>query len=192
VLADNIQDATYEKLQAMIPKDRIVRLNYGSGGITFLHAALMVKDAPIAGETVVYFVEDDYIHTAGSLQKLLEGLHIDGVEYVTGYDHPDKYMQPIQPTISSELHVTKSCHWRTTTSTTMTFATYAKVVRDDYEVYQRFCKTGYPFDHEMFCALRRKGRTLLSSIPGFCTHAELAWLSPHVDWQAEIKKYTET
>ncbi len=192
VLADRVQPTTYQSLLTYLPKERIVQLNYGSGGITFLHAALMVKDSSVSDDTMIYFVEDDYIHTDGSLQKILQGLSLSGVDYVTGYDHPDKYMQPIQSSLESKLYMTATCHWRTTPSTTMTFATTARTVRADYSLYETYCKTGYPYDNEMFHALRAtRGRTLISAIPGFCTHAEIAWLSPHVHWQDVIKNYTE-
>lgn len=193
ILADRVQDSTIHRIlkETIIPKDRIIRFSYGSGGITFLHAAMMIKDSVVADETMVYFVEDDYIHTEGSLRKLLEGLSIEGVDYVTGYDHPDKYMKPIQSTVTSQMWVTPSCHWRTTPSTTMTFATRAGVVRSDFGVYQEHCKTGYPYDDEMFRALRSKGRTLISAIPAWSTHTEEAWLAPHVDWKEVVKKYTD-
>jgi hypothetical protein len=191
IIADHISEMTYETLLSIVPKNRIIRVSYGSGGISFLHAAIMIKDANIADDTMVYFVEDDYIHTKDSLKKMLEGLHIGGVDYVTGYDHPDKYMPMLQPTIDSQLYLTASCHWRTTPSTTMTFATRAGVVREDYMIYEEYCKTGYPYDDEMFRALKRKGRTLVSAIGGFSTHAEEAWLSPHTDWREVIKKYTD-
>jgi hypothetical protein len=34
----------------------------------------------------------------------------------------------------------------------------------------------------MFLALRDKGNSLITPIPGYATHGETAWLSPLTDW----------
>jgi hypothetical protein len=76
----------------------------------------------------VYLLEDDYIHKPGSSLALSEGLLL--ADYVTLYDHPDKYRlaaesgnrfnhQKLHPTI---LYASPTSHWRETNSTTMTFA----------------------------------------------------------------------
>lgn len=193
VIADNVTDTTLSEIVKYVPSNQVIRTSYGSGGIAFLHAAIIVKESGLADNAPVYFVEDDYIHYPGAKKKILEGLNIINVHYVTGYDHPDKYQSPHQEVTYSKVYSTESSHWRTTPSTTMTFATTVRTVKDDYPIYEEFCKTGYPYDDDMFRTLNvRKNRHLVSSIPGVCTHSEIAWLSPHIDWHEIIEKYTES
>jgi hypothetical protein len=85
----------------------------------------------------VYLLEDDYIHCPESKRILLEGLWI--ADYVTLYDHPDKYLleksggnpfndKNLQKT---RVYMTKSTHWQETT-TIMRYAcrirTYKKIM----------------------------------------------------------------
>lgn len=70
----------------------------------------------------------------------------------------------------------------------MTFATKAGLVVEDYDIYHKYCHTGYPYDHEMFLELgERKARVLVSALPGVSTHTEIQWLGPLVSWENELK-----
>lgn len=196
ILADRVQSQTLDILHTTlgISKERVIETSHGSGGHTFLHAAQIVIGSDLPDNVPVYFVEDDYLHQANAFQLLLEGLQIPKADYVTLYDHPDKYMTPLQERTSSYLYVTKSTHWRTIPSTTMTFATTVGKVKADLKVYEEFCHTGYPYDDAMFRTLQqRAGRVLISCIPGASTHIEMLWLSPHpeVTWNELAKKYAE-
>ncbi len=196
ILADRVHADTIAFLESNlnISKKQIVRTDYGSGGHTFLHAAQMVIQSSLPDDVPVYFVEDDYLHQANAFQLMLEGLNSPHADYVTLYDHPDKYTHPLQESTTAYLHTTKTCHWRTVPSTTMTFATTIGRVREDYEIYKEFCHTGYPYDDAMFRTLsQRSKRVLISCIPGGSTHIELLWLSPfpQVQWMEMAKKYTE-
>lgn len=182
IIADKVQPENMEKIKALgIPSNQIVETNFGSGAFTFLFSVQLAMQLGVPDDTIVYFVEDDYLHTPNAPNALKEAFALPGVDYVTLYDHPDKYMQPSN--ISSHVLLTQHSHWRTTPSTTMTFAAKLKTIREDVDIYRDFCHTGYPYDHDMFLALKhRKGRNLVSSIPGLSTHTELQWLSPLVDW----------
>jgi hypothetical protein len=196
IIADRVSSDTiaFIKSTMHIADGHIIETDYGSGGHTFLHAARLAKESSLPDNAPVYFVEDDYLHQSNSLQIMLEGLNITNVDYVTAYDHPDKYMVPLQTLTSSYMYTTGSTHWRTVPSTTMTFATTIGKVRRDYPVYEEYCHTGYPYDDAMFRTLQQKGRrSLVSCIPGASTHIELLWLSPFpkVGWTEVAKKYTE-
>ncbi len=156
----------------------VLRTTYKSGAYSFLAAVKLAVSADLPEDTPVYLCEDDYLHQPNARAVLLEGIQI--ADYVSGYDHPDKYMKHnIKPT---HVHLTKSTHWREAESTTMTFMTRLKTLREDLPIYEKYCNTGYPYDHEMFLELESRGRTLITSIPGVSTHAEIAWLSPLIKW----------
>lgn len=129
-------------------------------------------------EDIVYFVEDDYIHRGNWNRVLVEGL--ERADYVSLYDHPDKYTG--NPEI---LFHTKSTHWKFTHSTTMTFACKVKTLIYDAPVFQRMITTGNPPDHQIFTHLtQRLHRRLATPIPGYATHGEIEHLSPCIDWGA--------
>ena len=136
----------------------------------------------------VYLVEDDYLHLKGARKVLLEGIKI--ADYVSLYDHPDKYLNANQggnPFVQDGGEVTKvyrseSCHWKLTNSTTMTFASTADVLKRDKEILQKWTTGTYPEDFKMFIELRENDRSLITPLPGYSTHGETQWLSPFIDW----------
>ena len=193
IIADNVSDETYEWLLKQILDDsKIFRTNIGHGAGSFnvaLSIALNLDD-----DSSVYFVEDDYLHLENSDKIIQEGLEI--ADYVTLYDHPDKYVNTGDcinncvgnPFIKDKseitrVYLTKSIHWKLTNSTTMTFAAKVKTLKKDIDILRMFTCDSFPHDFQMFQELINKNqRKLISSIPGFCTHGETAYLSPLIDW----------
>jgi hypothetical protein len=69
---------------------------------------------------------------------------------------------------------TKHTHWKHTASTTMTFATRVKTLKEDMDVWLKHTQTCHPHDHFAFTELKKsKGRTVACSIPGWSWHADL-------------------
>lgn len=186
VIADNCSEDTLKMITKYVHPNRIENVSVGHGAGTFnlaLDVALGFDD-----ETIVYFVENDYLHKPGSDKVLVEGLQI-GYNYVALYDHPDKYMNGANPFVEDGGEVTRvmlseSCHWKITNSTTMTFAAQVKTLKEDESILREYTKGSYPRDFEMFLALREKQHGLITPIPGYSTHGETAWLSPLTDWSA--------
>jgi len=184
VIADNCSDDTITMIKKYIDHVNIRKVSVGHGAGTFnlaLDMALGYDD-----ETIVYFVENDYLHKEGSPKILVEGLQL-GYGYVSLYDHPDKYMNGANPFVEDGGEVTRvmltdSSHWKLTNSTTMTFASTVATLREDESILREFTKGSYPRDFEMFLALREKQKGLITPIPGYSTHGETAWLSPLIDW----------
>ena len=184
VIADNCSDDTVTMIKKYIDPVNIIKVSVGHGAGTFnlaLDMALGYDD-----ETIVYFVENDYLHVQNSPRIIVEGLQL-GYSYVSLYDHPDKYMNGANPFVEdggevTRVMLTKSCHWKLTNSTTMTFAATVGTLREDESILREFTKGTYPKDFEMFLSLRENQKGLITPIPGYSTHGETAWLSPLTDW----------
>ena len=197
---DNVKDSTFEKYEGFVKFHNqtqrspdhmrrqpvttpitVIRTDEGSSAASFrrvLRQALLKFD----DDEIVYFVEDDYAHLEGSREVLLEG--IERADYVTLYNHPDKYLPASQggnPLIgddaaeATKVFVTDSSYWMMTNSTTMTFATTVKTIREDEDVWLKFTDGSYPHDMQIFLELREKGRTLVQPIPTKSTHCEPDW-----------------
>ena len=187
VIADNCSDDTMVMIKKYIDPVNIRKVSVGHGAGTFnlaLDMALSYDD-----ETIIYFVENDYLHKQGSPRILVEGLQL-GYDYVSLYDHPDKYINKQNggnPFIEdggevTRVMLTNSCHWKLTNSTTMTFAAQVKTLKEDESILREYTLGSYPRDFEMFLALRENQKGLITSIPGYSTHGETAWLTPLIDW----------
>jgi hypothetical protein len=87
----------------------------------------------------VYFIEDDYLHVQDAEAIMEEAKSV--FDYVTLYDHPDKYgvfqgpKNPYvtHPKLSETTQILKAKHriWRTTNSTTHSFACSVQTLRND-------------------------------------------------------------
>jgi hypothetical protein len=148
----------------------------GTEAGSFLRLLEYIERLDLHPDTIVYLLEDDYLHKEGWIDVLFEGFTLP-VDYVTLYDHRDKYTG--YPKLTSRLFVTESCHWRTTPSTTNTFATRFRTLKEDMAIHRKFSlNRKITADHDKFCCLERKGAMLVSSIPGWSTHAEPEFMSP--------------
>jgi len=162
----------------------VIEIKEGSETGSFLrlldHAASLNLDP----ETIVYFLEDDYLHKDGWVEVLLEGFTIPGISYATLYDHRDKYMLPDYKDLTAKIFHTSSCHWRTTPSTTNTYAMKYQTLMDHLPIHRQFSLgRKISADHEKFLELGRQGAVLISSIPGWSTHVEQDLTSPCFDWE---------
>ncbi len=161
----------------------VIEIKAGAEGESFLQMIHYVAEQDYPLDTILYFLEDDYIHKKGWIEVLVEAFSLPQVDYVTLYDHRDKYFLPQYEQLQSKIFHTTSCHWRTTPSTTNTYAMKFKTFLRDFSVHQEFSKgRKITADHDKFCRLREQGAILISSIPGWATHAEPRYASPCADW----------
>ena len=156
---------------------KVVKGSYGSEGKAFQAILDIVRDMKgdddYDEDEVITILEDDYLVAKNWQQAILEGLCI--ADYVTLYDHPDKY-SAMYAGLVSKVFKTHSCHWRTTPSTTNSFATTAKTLRKDKDIHVAY-STGLKVtqDHFKFLELWKQARpleTLISSMPSFWSHEE--------------------
>lgn len=171
---------------------KIVPINVQSNGASFRFQLDFVRSFGL--NEIVMFQEDDYLYKDPSwpyglpskYNKMIE-LALESADYISFYDHPDKYLSPehggnkfISPggTESTEIFCTADSHWKYTNSTTCTFAARAETILKDAKIWNEFCKTDHPYDFQAFIALGCKGRRIATAIPGRATHADVGWISP--------------
>lgn len=167
----------------------IVEIDAGEEGKSFLALLDYVLEQKYSDDTILYFLEDDYLHKEGWPLILQEGIEL--ADYVTLFDHRDKYDQTIYPKLTSKIFHSESCHWRTTPSTTNTYAMKMGTLKKDLAIHRKY-STGVKIsrDHKKFLKLGRRGKPLISSIPGYSTHCEPDFSSPTTDWASLF--FTET
>lgn len=142
-----------------------------------------LEQGGLSDDDVLYFVEDDYVHRPGWLAVLREAFEHDVADYVTLYDHPDKYDAGVYPHLQCRMTVTPSSHWRSTPSTTNTWAVRLRRLRADLGVHQWFTSAGDDHeDHNKFVALAAGGARVASSVPGWSAHCQAGCLSPVLTW----------
>ena len=192
IIADNVKDDTYTMLQKYVSEDNIERTEYGHGALSFNHALSLALT--LSDKELIYFVEDDYLHKDGAPVILEDGFNL-GFDYVTLYDHPDKYLNPAEggnPECSgrseaTRLYLGERSHFKLTGSSTMTFAAKVGTLKEDESILREWGTTRWPshlpYDYYMFSELiKKKYRRLASPVPGWSTHGESRWLTPLTDW----------
>jgi len=189
IIADNCSKETLEMITKYCHPNKINKVSVGHGAGTFnlaLDMALKYND-----ETIIYFVENDYLHKQNADSILIQAFETIKPDYATLYDHPDKYLPKSMggnPYVDDDggeitkVYCNGDCHWKLTNSTTMTFAANVRTLKEDEPILRKWTNEKYPNDFQMFLELREKGRTLISSLPGYSTHGESAWLSPLTNW----------
>lgn len=185
IYADNVKDVTYEWIIQL--GCQTIRSNGGSSAGGF---RVVFEDALLFDDNeIIYFVEDDYLHLPNSRIVLLEG--IERTDYVSLYDHLDKYMLPAyggnmyigdDAAEETKVFLTGHTHWKLTNSTTMTFASKVKTLKEDANIWRKHSTGICPRDFDTFIELREKGRTLATPLPGYSTHCDPQYPSPLIDW----------
>jgi hypothetical protein len=191
VIADGCGPRTMKMIKSMFTRNSITKVQVGHGAGTF-NIALDMALNEFKDQDYIYFLENDYIHKGQAREVLQEGIDL-GASFVALYDHPDKYLEPSKGgnpyceggAEDTRVYLTNTCHWKVTNSTTMTFAARVDVLRETEPILRKWTTGTYPEDFKMFLELRETGHLLVSSIPGFSTHGETAWLSPLTDWSTQ-------
>ena len=191
VIADNVSEETKQLVEECSGDIKHVKIGHGAGTFNIaLDIALGLPD-----DEIVYFLENDYLHRYNA-DKVLESAFDLEFDYVTLYDHPDKYLNPYEGgnpfcsnrSESTRVYLGKHCHWKLTNSTTMTFAAKVKTLKQDASVLRKWTSGSHPHDFQMFTELTQRGRRLASPLPGYSTHGETRWLSPLTNWKETLWK----
>ena len=167
----------------------VIEIKEGSETGSFLRLLDHVTSLKLKDDTIVYFLEDDYLHRKGWVDVLLEGFTIPSASYVTLFDHRDKYFLPMYNSLQSKIFHTETCHWRTTPSTTNTYAMRYKTLKEHLPIHKKFSEgRKITSDHDKFIELKTIGAELVSSIPGWSTHIDAGNTSPCVNWETYFEE----
>jgi len=196
ILGDSLDVATESMIRRAISGlEHILFEQVNSGGNAASFNIALDRALDTNGEDLLYFLEDDYLHALPCAHLIEEGLIGIGADYVSLYDHPDKYLPAskggnpfIDDTGGERTRVFKgkTRHWKLTNSTTMTFAVRTGVIREDEPILRKWTAFSCPQDFQLFTELKDNGRQLITPLPGASTHGETAWLSPFTEWEKEI------
>lgn len=158
--------------------DKLIEFIGGSDQVSFNYTWNYAKNLNIADNDLVYFLENDYMHTPDWYDKIIDLFNTYNINgYVSLYDHLDKYTS-MYSDLMSQIYMTKTSHWRTVPSTCGSFIINKKILDEDYDVH-----VNYYGDHHKFIWLgEKKSRLIITPIPSLSTHCEVEWLAPIIDW----------
>lgn len=178
IMDGKIEDNWIKKYKDRYISHEIVGGSMKDAGWQMFKIAL--DDPNIQDNDLIYFLENDYLHVNGWDEYVLDVFsYFEGLNYLTLYDHNDKYFLPLYDDLTSKIFVADKGHWRTTPSTCGSFIVPKKLWKEDYDFH-----TSLEGDHNKWIAIsQEKSRFILSPIPGLSTHCMEGLLSPTIDWK---------
>ena len=154
--------------------------NYKSSLFSYRALLEHIKEQSMESDELIYFLENDYLHTDNWVDKIINLFSTySGLDYISLYDHNDKYFLPMYNNLVSKIITTKTHHWRTTPSTCGSFIINRKIFEEDYDV-----QSTHVGDHNTFLWLNEnRQRFVFTPIPGLSTHCMEDLMSPTIDWE---------
>jgi hypothetical protein len=150
-----------------------VRVKYcgsDSASFNFMLDVLVDTSPNWTDDEILVFLEDDYDIKDDWTDLICEGFAFG--DYATLYDHPDKY-SAMYAGISSRVFCGTKSHWRTTPSTTNSYAVKWGTLKKDLDIHRTRSKHFHVNeDHAKFLDIWARGRSLVSCIPGRWSHME--------------------
>jgi len=180
----NLDVSKFEKnIKKTNQKDQTVTFNQMSN-MANIHQSLIESKK---SEDLIYFVEDDYIHSRDSLNEM-----IFAYERIASQIKNDLILCPTDyPYLYSKAELTQiflghNYHWQKINETLCTFLTSKEIVNKHWEKLKSMCELEhYPFEkplHDIY-----KNETCLSPIPSLAMHCtnvnSIFGLSPNIDWK---------
>ena len=182
-----IYDEHYGKIENtfLSQEDNVHIISAGGEAKSFIMTLDYILSQNFDDDTIIYFLEDDYVHRPEWDIILQEGFTLP-VSYVTLYDHRDKYTE-MYADLMSKILITNHSHWKPVPSTTQTFAVKFKTLKEDKEIHQKYSTNTEPSqDHTKFLELNQRGKHLISCLPGYSTHSVKEWISPCINWSTYL------
>lgn len=163
---------------------------------------------------IIYFCEDDYFHLENAFPLLMEIFSEANPDYVTLYDHPDRYFRTDNDRKNTSSIVTSNSHWITVESTCMTFGAKLVTLLNDKKTFMFYTKHNQNISRLLWYDLRGRilnfpdkktlawyyllkakrlrirgifnKRKLYSPLPSLSTHMEKEFLSPIIKWDTHF------
>ena len=159
------------------------QIEAGKDQISFFKTWEIAKNTKIDDNDLVYFLENDYIHTEDWVDKVEELFSLYNLpHYVSLYDNKDKYLLPMYDDLVSKIFITENHHWRTTASACGSFIVNKELFDLDYDI-----NTNVAGDHNKFMLLNeQRGRMVITPIPGLSTHCVEGLMSPTINWEKYV------
>ena len=152
----------------------------GNDFASAMEAYRLAKEIVVGDNDLIYFLENDYLHInnwVNIIEELFETY--SNINYVSLYDHNDKYFLPMYEDLVSKIFTTENHHWRTTPSTCGTFIIKNSLFKEDYDIHK-----GLEGDHNKYLWLtENKNRFVITPIPGLSTHCMEGLMSPTINWK---------
>jgi hypothetical protein len=154
--------------------------NYQSSLLSYRALLEYIKEQPMEPTDLIYYLENDYLHTDSWVEKIIELYStFSNLNYVSLYDHNDKYFLPMYDDLVSKIITTSSHHWRTTPSTCGSYIISRDIFEKDFDIWANAVG-----DHNTFLYLtEKKNRFTLTPIPGLSTHCMETLMSPTINWK---------
>jgi hypothetical protein len=103
---------------------------------------------------LVYFAEDDYLYLADQFSSMVEFLRADReVQFLSPFDHPDCYQLALHRT-PKWIKTCAGRHWRTASSTCLTFLTRKETLAKYSTVFQSYVHGN--FDSSLWLSLTKQ------------------------------------
>lgn len=134
---------------------------------------------------IIYFLEDDYLHTDDAVNVLVEGFEVsskvNSSNIISLYLHTDRFTRSDDIDYGQTyIFLGKHRYWRTAESTTCTWAVTQKSYLEDgiFESAKLFGLN----DRDFFRYIRINGTILFNPMHGASTHCHMPFMSPFIDW----------
>ena len=84
-------------------EDNIIEYNGGDDASSLLYCLKTIESYNLQDDDIIYIVEDDYLHNIRWDVIMREAFDNFDVDYVSLYDHPDKYFLPMYNDLQSKI-----------------------------------------------------------------------------------------
>jgi hypothetical protein len=167
-------------------KDKVTQFHQieaGKDQVSFFKTWEIAKNIETEDNDLIYFLENDYIHVDGWVDKIIELFSTYNLpHYVSLYDNKDKYLLPMYDDLVSKIFITENHHWRTTASACGSFIVNKELFNLDYDI-----NTSVEGDHNKFMLLNeQRNRMVITPIPGLSTHCVEGLMSPTINWEEYV------